>query len=378
MRIVITLPWGERLGGAEEQLQVILEGAHESGHEIEPVFLRSGPWPGELRDAGFRVEVIPAGRFRAAHKWIATVIRLARLFRRRKPDLILNWSAKTQLYGSPAAILTGLTDRVVWWQQAIPTRFFWLDRIATMLPAAAIGCNSQTAARAQERLFPRRRTLVWYAGTRVPSTQGERPNLQLPAGIPVIGLVGRLQAWKGQDQLLRAQAILRERGHEMHLVLVGGDSYGLSPEYAASLPRLIEELKLDGAVTMTGEVPDAGPYMEIMDVVVNASDPEPFGNVLVEAMARGVAVVAVNSGGPGEYIRHQETGMLASSGDPGALADALEPLLVSPDLRKSLAQAGRAQFLEEFTEKAMRDRFFHFLEAIAQTRNQERVKAAAS
>jgi glycosyltransferase involved in cell wall biosynthesis len=95
-------------------------------------------------------------------------------------------------------------------------------------------------------------------------------------------------------------------------------------------------------------------------------------------MARGVAVVAVNSGGPGEYIRHQETGMLASSGDPGALADALEPLLVSPDLRKSLAQAGRAQFLEEFTEKAMRDRFFHFLEAIAQTRNQERVKAAAS
>ena len=45
--------------------------------------------------------------------------------------------------------------------------------------------------------------------------------------MPIVGLVGRLQPWKGQDRLLRAQAILRDRGHRMHLVIVGGDSYGL-------------------------------------------------------------------------------------------------------------------------------------------------------
>jgi glycosyltransferase involved in cell wall biosynthesis len=195
--------------------------------------------------------------------------------------------------------------------------------------------------------------------------EGERPRLELPHGVPVVGLVGRLQPWKGQDRLLQAQAILRERGHEMHLLLVGGDAYGLSPEYTASLPALVRSLGLDGAVTMTGQVADAGPYIEQMDILVNASDPEPFGVVLVEGMARGVAVVAVNSGGPGEYIEHARTGMLATSGEPRALADALEPLISSPELRASLARAGQELFMREFNEVAMRRRWFASLEAIA-------------
>src|SRR6478736_831150 len=100
--MIIIVPWGQRLGGAEAMLQGVLDGAGESEHELELVFLEPGPWPEELRERGFRVEVISAGRLRQPHRWLATVRRLARLFRSRKPDLILNWSAKTQLYGSPA------------------------------------------------------------------------------------------------------------------------------------------------------------------------------------------------------------------------------------------------------------------------------------
>jgi hypothetical protein len=98
-------------------LQGVLEGARDSAHEVELVFLQPGPWPQELLDAGLRVEVLAAGRLRQAHRSIATVRALARIFRRRRPDVILNWSAKTQLYGSPAAVLAGMRDRVVWWQQ---------------------------------------------------------------------------------------------------------------------------------------------------------------------------------------------------------------------------------------------------------------------
>jgi glycosyltransferase involved in cell wall biosynthesis len=364
MRIVMTLPWGERLGGAEEQLQILLEGAQDSGHEVELIFFRPGSWPDELRRLGLHVEVLDAGRLRQLHKWFATVARLARLFRARRPDLIINWSAKTQLYGAPAAVLVGMRRRVMWWQQAITARSVWLDRVATSLPAIAIGCNSSTAERAQAQLRPSRRLIMWYAGTRIPSSRATQPPLALPAGVPVVGLVGRLQPWKGQDRLLEAQRILRDRGHEMHLVLVGGDSYGLSPEYAKSLPELTTRLGLDGAVTMTGEVPDAGPYIEQLDVIVNASDPEPFGNVLVEGMARGVAAMGVNSGGPGEYLDHERTGMLARSGDPADLADALEPLLASRALREQIAEAGHELFLREFTEDAMRKRFFGSLEEL--------------
>ena len=109
---------------------------------------------------------------------------------------------------------------------------------------------------------------------------------------------------------------------------------------------------------MTGQVPDAGPYIERMDILVNASDPEPFGIVLLEGMAHGVAVVAVDSGGPAEFVENGRTGVLARSGEPEALADALEPLLASPALRQTLGAAGRERFTEEFTDAAMRERFF--------------------
>jgi glycosyltransferase involved in cell wall biosynthesis len=366
-------------------LQAVLDGAQESGHELELLFFEPGPWPAELSDAGFRVEVIPAGRLRQPHRWITTVARVARLFRRRRPDLILNWSAKTHLYGSPAAVLAGMADRVLWWQQSIPADAGWLDRCATRLPTIAVCCYSRAAAEAQERLSPRRPTIVVSAGAPVPATANGAPApgseaqgqpLELPSGVPVVGLVGRLQPWKGQDRLLGAQALLRERGHSLHLVIVGGDAYGLSADYAASLPGLVSSLGLAGSVTMTGQVPDAGPYIDQMDILVNASDPEPFGIVLLEGMARGVAVVAVNSGGPAEFIEDRETGMLAASGEPGDLADALETLLLSSELRDRLAQAGRERFLREFTDVAMRRRFFGKLEALLQAKATKRPERA--
>jgi glycosyltransferase involved in cell wall biosynthesis len=367
MRIIVTAPWAERLGGAEAMLQSVLEGAQQAGHEMELVFFRPGPWPQELIDAGFRVEVISAGRLRRADRWVTTVARLRRILTRRQPDLLLNWSAKTQLYGAPAAKLAGMADRVVWWQQAIPTDY-WLDRWATALPALAIGCYSRAAAEAQARLSPSRPTFVVAAGAPVPGNDAITDPLELPPDVTVVGLVGRLQPWKGQDRLLRAQALLHARGHRIHTVIVGGDAYQLSPEYAASLPPLVRELGLEGAVTMTGQVPDAGPYMRQMDILVNASDPEPFGIVLLEGMARGVAVVAVNAGGPAEFIENGGTGMLASSGAPEDLADALEPLVTSAQLRDSIGSAGKERFMQEYTDVALRRRFFESFEALARSR----------
>jgi glycosyltransferase involved in cell wall biosynthesis len=368
VRLLITLPWGRRLGGAEEMLQAVLDGVRETGVEVELVFFEDGPWPAELIDAGFRVEVIPAGRLRRADRWLAAVARLAVILRRRRPDLILNWSAKTQLYGSPAAVLAGMADRVVWWQHGIPDRHP-LDRCATALPAIAVGCSSSTCARAQERLSPRRPTFVVAPGARAPRSGSGNIELELPPGVPVVGLVGRLESWKGQDRLLRAAALLRERGQSVHLLVVGGDAYDISPEYARSLPALVERLGLADAVTMTGQVPDAGPWIDRMDILVNASEREPFGIALLEGMARGVPVVAVDSGGPAEFIEHGRTGLLAPSGEPGALADALEPLLASPALRRAVGQAGRERYIEDFTDAAMRRRFFGRLEALSPSRD---------
>jgi glycosyltransferase involved in cell wall biosynthesis len=345
-------------------LQTALDGASAAGHELELVFLEPGPWADELMRAGFHVEVIAAGRLRQAHRVLRTVVRLAEVLRSRQPDLILNWMPKMHLYGAPAAALAGMSDRLLWWQHGLP-RWEWVDRCATTLPVIAIGCSSQASARAQGRLWPSRPTFVVAPGTRVPDAHPNGSPLKLPPDVPVVGLVGRLQPSKGQDRLLQAQALLRRRGHDIHTVIVGGDAHGLSTEYASSLPALISRLGLGDAVTMTGQVPDAGPYIEQMDVLVNASDGEAFGIVLLEGMARGVPIVAVDAGAPGEFVDDGRTGVLARSVEPRALADALEPLVSSRDLRTRIGRAGRERFMQEFTDVAMCKRFYDQLESIA-------------
>lgn len=371
MRILITLPWARRLGGAEAMIQTVLDGGRESVHELEAVFFERGPWVAELRARGVRVEVIEAGRLRRLDQWSTTVLRLARLMRTRRPDLILNWAPKTQLYGAPAAAIARMSDRVVWWQHAVP-QSGWLDRCASALPAQAIGCSSHASARAQAWLFPGRSTFVVEPGCRDPRAVEAQvcesaAALCLPSDVPTVGIVGRMEPWKGHDRLLRAQALLRERGLRFHLLMVGGDAYEISPDYARSLPDLVERLNLSDSVTMTGHVPDAGPYIERMDVLVNASEDEPFGIVLIEAMARGVAVVAVDSAGPAEIVRDEQTGTLARDASPAALADALEPLLISPTLRVRIGSAGRERFELQYTERAMRERFYGNLTALART-----------
>src|SRR5207249_2232575 len=83
----------------------------------------------QLRAAGISTTVLDAGRLRQVHRWAKTVAALARILRSRRPDLVLNWSAKTHLYGAPAAMLAGIADRVTWWQQSIPMGV-WIDRAA--------------------------------------------------------------------------------------------------------------------------------------------------------------------------------------------------------------------------------------------------------
>ncbi|HUH82029.1 MAG TPA: glycosyltransferase [Solirubrobacteraceae bacterium] len=373
LRVLFTLPWATRSGGAEEMLQELVDGGPAAGYVAELVFLEQGPWPAQLRAAGVRVDVLPSARIRHPHAWLRTVRRLAAIMRTRQPDLIVNWTAKTQLYGAPAAMLAGMRERVVWWQHAIPEGH-WIDACATILPSAAIGATSRAAAEEHRRRFrPAREMFVVAAGTHAPLPEADPgaaaerlAGLGTAAGVPLVGLVARLQPWKGQDRLVQAAQLLRERGHPVHVLLVGGDSFALAPDYARGLPQLIERLGMSGHVTMTGEVPDAGPYIERMDVLVNASDPEPFGIVLLEGMARGVAVVAVGRGGPREIVEDGVTGVLARSGDPEALADAIEPLLASEELRGRVAAAGRERFLREFTDEAMCARFAaHVRELVA-------------
>jgi glycosyltransferase involved in cell wall biosynthesis len=369
LRVAIVAPWGERLGGAEEMLWMALRHCDRSRLEPAVVFLGPGRFAGEVAALGIDAEVVPAGRLRQPRATMTAVRRLAAALRRLQPDLVLCWSAKAHIYGAPAARIAGMGGRVVWWQHQIPGGH-WVDQLATLLPARAVGCSSAACRQAQESLRPRRSAFVVNPGidltvVRAGTAANLRERLGIPPGRAVAGIVGRLQPWKGQDRFLAALARLRERGLDVHGLLVGGDAYGRSPEYAAELERMVPRLGLSGFVTLAGQVDDATPYFELMDVAVNASQGEPFGIVLLEAMAAGVPVVAIGEGGPLDIVEPGVTGTLVDDGRPETLATAIEELLADPERRAAMSAAGKRRCRERFGAPAMADRLAAGLTEVA-------------
>jgi glycosyltransferase involved in cell wall biosynthesis len=355
MKILVVAPWGEALGGAETMLLALLDHSATSGVEYEVVFLHDGPFVDESRRRGAGTWVVEAGRLRLAHRFARTIRELARIIDATGPDVVLAWSPKTHLYAAPAAARARHRASLVWWQHGVPDGH-WLDSLATALPADAVGCSSRAAAAAQAQKRPRRRTFVVHPGIDLPAAHdglGIRERLGVAQDALVIGIVGRLQPWKGQDRFVRALALLRARGHHVVGLVVGGDAYGLSPDYARDLEALIDSLGMRPHLRMTGQVDDALPYVQAMDVLVNASETEPFGIVLLEAMASAVPVVAVGRGGPTEIVEPGRSGVLVDSGSPEHLAGGLEALVADAALRRHLAAGSRQAYLESFSAATM-------------------------
>jgi glycosyltransferase involved in cell wall biosynthesis len=353
LRVLVCTPWRERLGGAEVMLWSVLRHADPRRLEIGVAFLEPGPFEEEVRALGVRTFAVPSGRLRELRAAGAAVRRLARIIRAEEPDLILNWIAKAQLYGAPAAAHAGRGDSVVWWQHGVPEGH-WMDRAATALPARAVGCSSSASAIAQAATWPRRRTFVVHPGVETARVPGiERGALGIPDGRPIIGIAGRLQPWKGQHRFLDALRRVHDAGLRAHGLIVGGSAHGFSPGYEQRVRALVRQLRLEDWVTMVGQVSDARPYIAAMDVLVSASANEPFGIVLVEALAQGVPVVAVADAGPREIVDPGVTGLLVPRPSPPLLAAATGKLLADQPRRLRMAAAARRAALERFGIPAM-------------------------
>lgn len=365
VRLVVTVPWRERLGGAEIMLWHLLSHLDTKRFQTTVAFFEPGPFRDEVAALpGIRTVAVPTGRLRNVRRATGATRALARILREAQPDLVLNWVAKAQLYGASAAALAGLGNRVVWWQHGIP-HGHWMDRLATALPARAVGCSSTTAAWAQARMAPHRPAFVVHPGVEPRRAAAiPRSTLGIPEQRTVVGIVGRLQPWKGQHRVIEAVGQLRDDGRDVHALVVGGDSHGLSPEYSGLLDRRIRELGLTDRVTMTGQVRDPAGHIAAMDVLVNASVREPFGMVILEGMAQEVAVVAVGDAGPRDIIEDGVSGVLVSEPQADLIAAGIEGLLGDGGRRRRIAVAGRERLLERFTAQRMTDRLQDILEEL--------------
>ncbi|MCZ4078933.1 glycosyltransferase family 4 protein [Rhodococcus sp. H36-A4] len=181
----------------------------------------------------------------------------------------------------------------------------------------------------------RRKSLVAYPGVLLDDLD-DRESQRNPTET-IIAVVGRLTPWKGQDLFLRALADVKVRPR--HVYLVGGTFFG-EEAFRDELRRLTT--KLDLPVTFTGHVDHPGEFMGRADILVHCSVvAEPFGQVVVEGMHAGCAVIATQPGGTTEIVDSGVNGLLVDGGDQQQLTDALNALIGDRELRQRLTVAGQ-------------------------------------
>jgi glycosyltransferase involved in cell wall biosynthesis len=167
-----------------------------------------------------------------------------------------------------------------------------------------------------------------------------RASAATPEDAPLALAMGRLHPSKGFDILLTALAQVP------HLYLwIAGEG-----EERAALEECAAALGVAGRVRFLGWQEDVAPLLAAADMLVSSSRHEPLGNVVLEAWAAGVPVVATSSEGPRALLAEGETGLLVPVGDADALAGAMRRLIDDRDLAEALGTGGRAHWQAEFAE----------------------------
>jgi glycosyltransferase involved in cell wall biosynthesis len=221
-------------------------------------------------------------------------------------------------------------------------------------PADLLLANSKASLAALRRLRPGVESRLITLGTPIrPVPEAEaraaRAALGVPADGSLIGVFGRLQRWKGQDVFVEAALQVARARPGSRFIVVGGSVFGLEPAFLEGLKRRVSESGLTERVMFTGFRTDVPALMAACDIVCHTSRvPEPFGMVIIEAMALGRPVIASRGGGPTEIIESGTSGILVAPEDPEALASEMLRLCDDSGERRRLGDNAARRVKDSF------------------------------
>ncbi len=349
-------------GGAERAL-VQLVTRLDSSRWQPAVFCLAGEGvlADELRAAGISVVCLGARR----RTDVAVVWRLARVLRQFQPHIVQTFLFHGNLAGRIASRLAGVRRvvsgiRVAEQRSRIP---LWLDRWTNWLVHTNV-CVSQAVAEfsiSQARLAPDR-IVVIPNGVDVPkfanAIAADLSSFEIPPGSQVLLTIGRLDQQKDLPTLLEAAAILIPKHSHAHFLLVGE-----GPE-RRQIEDMIRDRGLVGRVHLAGWRADIPELLAAGYALVLSSRWEGMPNVVLEAMAAGLPVVATQVEGVAELVIHGHTGLVVPRQSPRELAEAIEKILADPTAANVLGTAGRERVRAEFSWEKMVQKYEQIYESL--------------
>jgi glycosyltransferase involved in cell wall biosynthesis len=365
---------GLHVGGAETMLWRLLPALRSSGFAQEVVsLLDPGPVAARIEALGLRCHALG---MRRGVPSAAKALRLARLLRRERPDVVQTWMYHADLLGGAAARLAGApvvwgihhstldarttrwTTRATvrscaWLSGAIPARIVCVSRSARALHVAAGYCERKFV------VIPNGFDLARFAPD-PPARREVRRELGVADGAVLVGLVARVHPQKDHPNLLRAAAILARTRPEVRYVLCGD---GTADDRA--LLAAIREAGVADRFLLLGRRDDVPRLMGALDV---ATLPSAFGEAfplaIGEAMACGVPCAVTDVGDSAELVG--DTGRVVPPRDPAALARALGELAeMGPEGRRALGEAARARIEANYSLAQVAARYAEVYRSVA-------------
>ena len=334
-----------RLGGGE-QVFIDLCGALASrGHEV----LAIGAAESDAMDALDRRSDLQCARVRCHGTWDPLCRwAIGRLLRRFEPDVVQPHMGRASALGGAAARSSGYPTLAMLHTMIQLKYYRAIDLFVptTSDQEAYLRENGVSADRIER--IPHFRSLEPVAAARAPrQTNG------------VVKTLGRFVRKKGFDVLLHAVAHAAAQGSTFRLE-IGGDG----PE-RQSLKALARQLGIEDRTSFPGWVDDVAAFLADADLFVLPSRIEPFGIVVLEAMACGVPIVATRVSGPLETLDEQ-TALLVPSDDPVAMAEAVMASFAAPDAAETRARAALASFKASYAEPAVMERYLDACRRLAE------------
>lgn len=360
-RRVLFVDHADWMGGAEQNLLLLM--AHLDRRRFEPVLAAApaSPLARAARELGIEVQEVPLARLRGRRSpdllpaWWKGVTALHHLLRQGRFDILHSNTQRASLYAAPAARLAGVP--LVWHVHDIhvgePLYCRLMSRCSTAIVAISSAVAAPLPAGAQRKLFliPNGIDVDRFRPD-APARRRLRAAMNVPEEALLLGNAGWIAPWKQVELFLEVARRIAPALPEAHCWVIGDIP---DARYAGYLAGLQEQARrhLGDRCRFLGAREDMPAVMAALDILVHTARAEPFGRVLMEAMAAGVPVVAFADGGVPDVVRDGETGILIPPGDVERMARAVRELGADAERRRRMGQAGRAHVASHFSAEAV-------------------------
>ncbi len=282
------------------------------------------------------INPLPPIRPTCIHQIVKTILQFRRLCRKRNIRLIYANGSRAAFYGGIVGRMSAIP---VIWHCRISEPDPCLDGILVRLAGRVIANSKATALRFSPRFQKKIETV--YNGFDLKWLKEEdvkRPNW-IDRDWSVILVVARASRWKRHDLILQAFEKVACSEKSVRLVCAGEKDHS-EPAWWDELQERTRKSFASERIHWCGAVDDVRPWYRAALMMVLPSVHEPFGRVVIEAMALGVPVIATRSGGIPEIITHMQNGMLVPENDADAIAEAVMNMLHDDLLRKRIIEQG--------------------------------------